>query len=396
MIDIKRLKQVYATLQQGGYNQDFDTFRKGFAGNENYANRKRVYDLLSANGAQIGKTYEEFMQNMQKPKSVGNPTVNKYRQQMFDSVDPNKSRASELTHRAVSQAKRAMNNVRKPVRGAVVNKQGKKVSEFDITPAKTLDDLNREYAQEVTSDWEKEQQRQSLYNTTRSLDEVQRKIAERDAQLDEADNGFWTGIRHAAQGMNVTGGMFQQYDDDIRKELIDPKYKQYLVEANYLTQMKKQLIQEKEDAAAPNATKWDRFKHASSSFTSGMLDEAFGSDAFDFGGYNKIRESDVLLRISDRINRGVATDDDRRLLQILKDNEEIESRLDNDAYSFGRGASQSAGFVTDFLITGGGDFGGLGRLGGKMALGLARKTFAKTMTNDLGKRFCSMVIKKSR
>lgn len=267
------------------------------------------------------------------------------------------------------------------------------MDEFDITPAKTLDDLNREYAQEVASDWEKEQQRQSLYNTTRSLDEVQRKIAERDAQLDEADNGFWTGIRHAAQGMNVTGGMFQQYDDDMRKELIDPKYKQYLVEANYLTQMKKQLIQEEEDAAAPNATKWDRFKHASSSFTSGMVDEAFGSDAFDFGGYNQMRESDVLLRINDRINRGVATDDDRRLLQILKDKEEVESRLDNDAYSFGRGASQSAGFVTDFLITGGGDFGGLGRLGGKMALGLARNTFAKTMTKDLGKRFAVWSLK---
>lgn len=393
MIDITRLKQVYATLQQGGYNQDFDTFRKGFAGNENYANRKKVYDLLSANGAQIGKTYEEFMQNMQKPKSMGNPTVNKYRQQMFKSVDPTKNKASELTRKAVKTAHKAMDNVRKPVRGAVVNKQGKKVKEFDITPAKTIDDLNREYAQEVTSDWEKEQQRQSLYNTTRSLDEVQRKIAERDAQLDEADNGFWTGIRHAAQGMNVTGGIFQQYDDDMRKELIDPKYKQYLVEANYLTQMKKQLIQEEEDAAAPNVTKWDKFKHASSSFTSGMLDEAFGSDAFDFGGYNKMRESDVLLRINDRINRGVATDDDRRLLQILKDKEEVESRLDNDAYSFGRGASQSAGFVTDFLITGGGDFGGLGRLGGKMALGLARKTFAKTMTKDLGKRFAAWSLK---
>lgn len=393
MIDITRLKQVYATLQQGGYNQDFDTFRKGFAGNENYANRKKVYDLLSANGAQIGKTYEEFMQNMQKPKSMGNPTVNKYRQQMFKSVDPTKNKASELTRKAVKTAHKAMDNVRKPVRGAVVNKQGKKVKEFDITPAKTIDDLNREYAQEVTSDWEKEQQRQSLYNTTRSLDEVQRKIAERDAQLDEADNGFWTGIRHAAQGMNVTGGIFQQYDDDMRKELIDPKYKQYLVEANYLTQMKKQLIQEEEDAAASNVTKWDKFKHASSSFTSGMLDEAFGSDAFDFGGYNKMRESDVLLRINDRINRGVATDDDRRLLQILKDKEEVESRLDNDAYSFGRGASQSAGFVTDFLITGGGDFGGLGRLGGKMALGLARKTFAKTMTKDLGKRFAAWSLK---
>ena len=384
--------KLFEIMQANGAANDRNKFRKVFLtpGNKGYKIRKDIYDGLRADGIIDSPTYEDFRRKL---RLGGTPTVNKYRQQMFNSVDPNKSRASELTHRAVSQAKRGMNNVRKPVRGAVVNKQGKKVSEFDITPAKTLDDLNREYAQEVTSDWEKEQQRQSLYNTTRSLDEVQRKIAERDEQLDEADNGFWTGIRHIAQGMNVTGGMFQQYDDDIRKELIDPKYKQYLVEANYLTQMKKQLIQEEEDAAAPNATKWDRFKHASSSFTSGMLDEAFGSDAFDFGGYNKIRESDVLLRISDRINRGVATDDDRRLLQILKDKEEIESRLDNDAYSFGRGASQSAGFVTDFLITGGGDFGGLGRLGGKMALGLARKTFAKTMTKDLGKRFAAWSLK---
>lgn len=384
--------KLFEIMQANGAANDRDKFRKVFLtpGNKGYKIRKDIYDGLRADGIIDSPTYEDFRRKL---RLGGTPTVNKYRQQLFNSVDPNKSRASEFTRRAVNTAHKAMDNVRKPVRGAVVNKQGKKVDEFDITPAKTLDDLNREYAQEVASDWEKEQQRQSLYNTTRSLDEVQRKIAERDAQLDEADNGFWTGIRHAAQGMNVTGGMFQQYDDDMRKELIDPKYKQYLVEANYLTQMKKQLIQEEEDAAAPNATKWDRFKHASSSFTSGMVDEAFGSDAFDFGGYNKMRESDVLLRINDRINRGVATDDDRRLLQILKDKEEVESRLDNDAYSFGRGASQSAGFVTDFLITGGGDFGGLGRLGGKMALGLARKTFAKTMTKDLGKRFAAWSLK---
>lgn len=405
----KPLYSLYKGLKESKYDvpDSYVSFQKTLtqAGDAGAKSRRGLYQSLKESNYDVPDTYEGFYKNLFVPvnsttsralkigENPNTPAVNRYHQKLFDSVDPNKSRASELTHRAVSQAKRGMNNVRKPVRGAVVNKQGKKVSEFDITPAKTLDDLNREYAQEVTSDWEKEQQRQSLYNTTRSLDEVQRKIAERDAQLDEADNGFWTGIRHAAQGMNVTGGMFQQYDDDIRKELIDPKYKQYLVEANYLTQMKKQLIQEEEDTAAPNATKWDRFKHASSSFTSGMLDEAFGSDAFDFGGYNKMRESDVLLRINDRINRGVATDDDRRLLQILKDKEEVESRLDNDAYSFGRGASQSAGFVTDFLITGGGDFGGLGRLGGKMALGLARKTFAKTMTKDLGKRFAAWSLK---
>ena len=405
----KPLYSLYKGLKENKYDvpDSYVSFQKTLtqAGDAGAKSRRGLYQSLKESNYDVPDTYEDFYKNLFVPvnsttsralkigENPNTPAVNRYRQQMFNSVDPNKSRASELTHRAVSQAKRGMNNVRKPVRGAVVNKQGKKVSEFDITPAKTLDDLKREYAQEVVSDWEKEQQRQSLYNTTRSLDEVQRKIAERDAQLDEADNGFWTGIRHIAQGMNVTGGMFQQYDDDIRKELIDPKYKQYLVEANYLTQMKKQLIQEEEDAAAPNATKWDRFKHASSSFTSGIVDETFGSDAFDFGGYNQMRESDVLLRINDRINRGIATDDDRRLLQILKDKEEVESRLDNDAYSFGRGAAQSAGFVTDFLITGGGDFGGLGRLGGKMALGLARKTFAKTMTKDLGKRFAVWSLK---
>ena len=405
----KPLYSLYKGLRENKYDvpDSYVSFQKTLTqpGNAGAKSRRGLYQSLKDSNYDVSDTYEDFYKNLFVPvnsttsralkigENPNTPTVNRYRQKMFNSVDPTKNKASELTRKAVKTAHKAMDNVRKPVRGAVVNKQGKKVKEFDITPAKTIDDLNREYAQEVTSDWEKEQQRQSLYNTTRSLDEVQRKIAERDAQLDEADNGFWTGIRHAAQGMNVTGGIFQQYDDDMRKELIDPKYKQYLVEANYLTQMKKQLIQEEEDAAAPNATKWDKFKHASSSFTSGMLDEAFGSDAFDFGGYNKMRESDVLLRINDRINRGVATDDDRRLLQILKDKEEVESRLDNDAYSFGRGASQSAGFVTDFLITGGGDFGGLGRLGGKMALGLARKTFAKTMTKDLGKRFAAWSLK---
>ena len=64
-IDSSKLRKVYATLQQGGYEQDYDTFARGFAGNDHYANRKKVYDLLSANGAQVGDSYEDFMQRMQ-------------------------------------------------------------------------------------------------------------------------------------------------------------------------------------------------------------------------------------------------------------------------------------------------------------------------------------------
>ena len=68
MIDEKKLKQVYSTLQQGGYKEDYNTFKSGFTGNNNYSNRKQVYDLLSTHGANIGSSYEEFMKLMQKPK----------------------------------------------------------------------------------------------------------------------------------------------------------------------------------------------------------------------------------------------------------------------------------------------------------------------------------------
>ncbi len=73
-LDNNKLKKVYATLQQGGYEQDYNTFLKGFTGNDHYENRKKVYDLLSANGAQIGNSYEEFMQKMQtSPQHVVAP-----------------------------------------------------------------------------------------------------------------------------------------------------------------------------------------------------------------------------------------------------------------------------------------------------------------------------------
>ena len=72
-LDNDKLKKLYSTLQQGGYTQDYNTFVKGFTGDENYKNRKQVYDLLTKNGAKIGSSYEEFMQKMQSPSK---PTPN--------------------------------------------------------------------------------------------------------------------------------------------------------------------------------------------------------------------------------------------------------------------------------------------------------------------------------
>ncbi len=74
-LDNSKLKKVYATLQQGGYQQDYNTFLKGFTGNDHYENRKKVYDLLSANGAQIGDTYEDFMKKMWVSSAPAKPAA---------------------------------------------------------------------------------------------------------------------------------------------------------------------------------------------------------------------------------------------------------------------------------------------------------------------------------
>lgn len=56
-------------MQQNGYTQDYATFEKKFVGNDNYANRKKVYDLFSQNGADVGSSYNEFIARLQaKPK----------------------------------------------------------------------------------------------------------------------------------------------------------------------------------------------------------------------------------------------------------------------------------------------------------------------------------------
>lgn len=64
-LDKGKLQKLYSTLQHGGYSQSYDEFEKGFTGNDNYPNRKKVYDLLTEHGAQIGNSYEDFMKKMQ-------------------------------------------------------------------------------------------------------------------------------------------------------------------------------------------------------------------------------------------------------------------------------------------------------------------------------------------
>ena len=68
-IDRTKLKQIHNLLAQNGFAQDYSTFEKKFAGNANYGNRKKVYDLITENGGDIGGSYEDFMKRIQsKPK----------------------------------------------------------------------------------------------------------------------------------------------------------------------------------------------------------------------------------------------------------------------------------------------------------------------------------------
>ena len=66
MLDGNKLRSLYETLKKGGYSEDYKTFEDGFTKQDNYSKRKQVYDLLTAHGAQIGDSYEEFMKLMQK------------------------------------------------------------------------------------------------------------------------------------------------------------------------------------------------------------------------------------------------------------------------------------------------------------------------------------------
>lgn len=54
-------------MADNGYTQDYNTFEKKFTGDSNYVNRKKVYDLFTQNGADLGGSYEEFMRKLQKP-----------------------------------------------------------------------------------------------------------------------------------------------------------------------------------------------------------------------------------------------------------------------------------------------------------------------------------------
>ena len=351
MIDITRLKQVYATLQKGGYSQDFGTFRKGFAGNENYANRKKVYDLLSANGAQIGKTYEEFMQNMQKPKSMGNPTVNKYRQQMFNSVDPNNSRASELTHRAVGQAVRATNNVRKPVVAKVVNQKGKPTGkEFAITPAKTAEDLDREYAQETTKNWENE-----LHDQMADADKDAAKISDMFKSFIGSTDEVGSVWGNMTRGGGIAG---TPHSVTTNNGILENTEARQILAAGDYNRKRRELLQLEQDSR--NGAIFDNH-----SFFRGMYDAAKDT-GFLTGGASDLINAGSLLATKQDLDNGVHTEAGDMLMQQAVKNSDAQSQ-----YGDNQGWMYTGGVITTNMAP--------------FMVQIGSAGFSKGMSNAIGK-----------
>ena len=77
MLDGNRLRELYENARKLGYRDDYKTFADGFTRPENYNKRKQLYDVMTANGASIGDTYEDFMKRMQKHGGSSAPASNK-------------------------------------------------------------------------------------------------------------------------------------------------------------------------------------------------------------------------------------------------------------------------------------------------------------------------------
>lgn len=96
--DVDKLHQIYTTLQQGGYEEDYDTFKGGFCGRDNYENRLQVYTLLHDNGADIGDSYEEFIDLMEyKPagQQAQQPAAQRQQPQPQPAAQPKQQRKSK-------------------------------------------------------------------------------------------------------------------------------------------------------------------------------------------------------------------------------------------------------------------------------------------------------------
>ena len=130
-LDNEKLKKVYATLKKGGYNHDYNSFVKGFSGNENYDNRKRVYDWLTENGAQVGKNYADFMQKLYAPSPKIQQTQTQIQQPRVNRGSMVRAVIDPLNARGIGGVMQNINKVQGVVKKAEKEKANGYQPRFD-------------------------------------------------------------------------------------------------------------------------------------------------------------------------------------------------------------------------------------------------------------------------
>lgn len=361
--------KLFEIMQAKGAASDRGKFRKVFLtpGNKGYKIRKDIYDGLRADGIIDSPTYEDFRRKL---RLGGTPTVNKYRQQMFNSVDPNKSRASELTHRAVGQAVRETNNVRKPVTAKVLNRKGKPTgNEFAITPAKTVEDLDREYAQAVSKNWENE-----LHDQMADADKDAAKISDMFKSFIGSTDEVGSVWGNMTRGGGIAG---TPHSVTTNNGILKNTEARQLLAAGDYNRKRRELLQLEQDSR--NGAIFDNH-----SFFRGMYDAAKDTGFLTSGASDLINAGSLLATKQD-LDNGVHTEAGDMLMQQAVKNSDAQSQYgDNHGWMYTGGVitTNMAPFMVQ--IGSAGFSKGMSNAIGKVVQGAASKVALGTMEKATG------------
>lgn len=361
--------KLFEIMQAKGAASDRDKFRKVFLtpGNKGYKIRKDIYDGLRADGIIDSPTYEDFRRKL---RLGGTPTVNKYRQQMFSSVDPNKSRASELTNRAVGQAVRATNNVRKPVVAKVVNQKGKPTGkEFAITPAKTVEDLDREYAQEATKNWENE-----LHDQMADADKDAAKISDMFKSFIGSTDEVGSVWGNMTRGGGIAG---TPHSVTTNNGILENTEARQILAAGDYNRKRRELLQLEQDSR--NGAIFDNH-----SFFRGMYDAAKDT-GFLTGGASDLINAGSLLATKQDLDNGVHTEAGDMLMQQAVKNSDTQSQYgDNQGWMYTGGVITTNMAPFMMQVASAGFSKGMSNAIGKVVQGAASKVALGTMEKATG------------
>lgn len=382
----KPLYSLYKGLRENKYDvpDSYVSFQKTLTqpGNAGAKSRRGLYQSLKDSNYDVPDTYEDFYKNLFVPvnsttsralkigENPNTPTVNRYRQKMFDSVDPNKNGLNALSHRAIGQAVRATNNVRKPVVAKVVNRKGKPTGEkFAITPAKTVEDLDREYAQETTKNWENE-----LHDQMADADKDAAKISDMFKSFIGSTDEVGSVWENMTRGGGIAG---TPHSVTTNNGILENTEARQILAAGEYNRKRRELLQLEKDSR--NGAIFDNH-----SFFRGMYDAAKDT-GFLTGGASDLINSGSLLATKQDLDKGIHTEAGDMLLQQAVKNSDAQSQ-----YGDNQGWMYTGGIITTnmapFMVQIGsaGFSKGMSNTIGKVVQGAASKVALGTMEKATG------------